>query len=420
MFQPVNIALIGAGNRASTVYAPLWDDLRQWLRPVAVCDPVKAHADAYADHLDVPAFTSLRELAKAQIAEAALIVAPVELHHPIACYLMDHGIHCHSETSMCSLLAQANEMVASAAKNKVILRIAENFFRFPFDRIAKKIIDSGFLGPVHRITSFHDHTGYHNDSRWIKLLDAYPETVQAIYHTMPTAPHFEAAHRFHTSETFHAHFFWFPDAGSGSNRLVVDQAANIKGLLGRYPRPGYTEIDGARGTINRTASEQSNPKRLWLDEAEVRYCSDEALNTKAVADQLFPIEHISEDGNWIASRADLPIGRVEYSNPYLMHNIPADYNPRDYYGAAIMDHLVDFAKAVRGTAQSEYTDEDARMAMMMHVACRESAAQGGIPLKLPLTGELQSETEMRNALKAKYGVDPMDIEGMIEVSAPRP
>ena len=48
MFQPVNIALIGAGNRASTVYAPRWDDLRQWLRPVAVCDPVKAHADAHA------------------------------------------------------------------------------------------------------------------------------------------------------------------------------------------------------------------------------------------------------------------------------------------------------------------------------------------------------------------------------------
>lgn len=415
MFQPVNIALIGAGNRASTVYAPLWDDLRDWLRPVAVCDPVKAHADAYADQLDVPAFNSVRDLVKAQIAEAALIVAPVELHHPLACYLMEHGLHAHSETSMCSLLAQADEMVATARKNKVILRIGENFFRFPFDRIAKKIMDSGFLGPIHRLTSFHDHTGYHNDSRWIKFMDAYPDRVQAIYHTMPTAPHYEIAHRFHTSETFHAHFFWFP-----GNRLVIDQAANIKGLLGRYPRPGYTEIDGARGAINRTASDQSNPKRGWYDEAEVRYCSDQALNTKAIADQVYPIEHLSEGGNWAASRVDLPIGRVEYVNPYRMSNIPGEYNPRDYYGPTVMDHLVDFAKAVRGVGVSEYSDEDARMAMMMHVACRESALRGGLPLQLPLTGELQSEVETRAALRTKYGVDPMDIAAMIDVSAPRP
>ncbi len=415
MFQPVNIALIGAGNRASTIYAPLWDDLREWLRPVAVCDPVADHADAYAEQLDVPSFRSVRDLVKAQIAEAALIVAPVELHHPLACFLMEHGLHVHSETSMCSLLAQADEMVATAAKYSRILRVGENFFRFPFDRIAKKVMDSGFLGPIHRLTSFHDHTGYHNNSRWIKFFDAYPESVQAINHTMPVTPHHEMAHRFHTSETFHAHFFFFPN-----NRLVIDEAANIKGLLGRYPRPGYTEIDGARGTINRTAGDQSNPKREWSDSAEVRYCSDSALNSRAIADHVFPIEHISQDGNWIASRVELPIGRVEYANPYRMRNIPGGYNPRDYYGPTVMDHLVDFARAVRGTAPSEYTDVDARMAMMMHVACHESALRGGIPLQLPLTGELQSEIETTAALRARYGVDPMDIEAMIDVSAPRP
>ncbi len=37
-----------------------------------------------------------------------------------------------------------------------------------------------------------------------------------------------------------------------------------------------------------------------------------------------------------------------------------------------------------------------------------------------VSGELQSEMEMHAALKAKYGVDPIDIEAMIEVSAPRP
>ena len=415
MFQPVRIALIGAGNRSNAVYAPLWDNLRNWLHPVAVCDPVRAHAEAYADQLKVPAFLSVADLVKAQVAEAALIVAPVELHHSLACYLMEHGLHVHSETSMCSLLAQADEMVDSARRHNVILRIAENFFRFPFDRISKRIDQTGFLGPIKRLTSFHDHTGYHNNSRWIKFFDAYPETVQAIYHTMPVTPHYEAAHRFHTSETFHAHFFFFP-----GNRLVIDQAANIKGLLGRYPRPGYTEIDGARGTIVSAASHQSDPQRGWESQQEVRYCSDQALGVKAVADQVYPIAHISEAGNWISSRVDLPIGRVEFSNPYQMQGIPSGYNHRTYYGAAIMDHLVDFAQAVRGTASSEYTDVDAAMAMAMHVACRESSMRGGLPLQIPLQGELQSEVEVRAALQARYGVDPMDVEAMLAVSAPRP
>lgn len=348
--------------------------------------------------------------------EAALVVAPVDIHHGIACYLMQHGIHCHVETSMSSLLAQAKEMVETAEANKVILRIAENFIRYPFDRIAKKIDESGFIGPVHRVLSLHDHTGYHNNSRWIHFMGAYPESAQAIKHTMPTVPHHESAHRFHTSETFRAYFYTFP-----GNRLVIDQAANIKGLLGRMPRPGYTEIDGERGTIVRMASDQSNPRRGWTSEAEVRYASDEALATKAVADQVFPIKHEAENEIWSRTYVDLPIGRIEYTNPYRMPpETNASHTHRNYYSVAIVDHLVDFAQAVRGVKESEYTDRDALAAMEMEVAVRESALQNGAVIKLPLEGDLESEEKVRAELRAKHGVDPMDIEGMIGVKVPRP
>ncbi|MEZ4659712.1 MAG: Gfo/Idh/MocA family oxidoreductase [Caldilineaceae bacterium] len=413
---PLEIALIGTGNRAQTQYAPLFEALKPWVRLAAVCDPVKANADAMADRLDVEAFYSVRELVKARPMEAALIVAPIETHHPIACYLMAHGIHCHVETSMCSLLMQGQEMVRTARDHNVTLRIAENFFRFPFDRIVKEIDRSGFLGEIKRLTSFHDHTGYHNNSRWIYFMGDHPESVQAIRHTMPVIPHNESAHRFHTTETFRAHFFTFP-----GNRLVIDQAANIKGLLGRYPRPGYTEYDGARGAIVRAARDQNDPKRAWYADAEVRYCSDAVLNVQAIADQVFPIQHMVEDGWWITTYVDLPIGRVEYRNPYSKPANPeAGHATRDYYTAAIMDHIVDFAKAVRGVKTSEYTDEDALMAMMMEVGTRESALREGQRLALPLTGELQSENELRAALQKKHGVDPMDIEGMLEYALPRP
>ena len=417
---PLQIALIGAGNRSQTTYAPLFQYLRPWAELVAVCDPVVEHADALADRLDVPAFHSLQELVAARPMEAALVVAPVELHYPIAKYLLEHGIHCHVETTMTSLLVQARELVATAARKGLTLRVAENFLRFPFDRITAKIIESGFLGPIGRVLNVHDHTGYHNNSRWVNFF-GQPDGVQAFKHTMPTVPYYEAAHRFHTSETFHAHFYTFPVAGSDAKILVSDMAANNKGLLGRYPRPGYTEFDGARGTIVRTATEQSNPQRGWTSEAEVRYVSDQALAVKAIADEIYPIVHESDNGTWIRDYVDFPTGRVEYVNPYRM---PPDANAahahRDYYGVAIVDHIVDFAEAVRGVAPSEYTDRDAVIAMEMEVGCRESALRSGQLIKLPLEGDLESEEVVRGQLRAKYGVDPMDVEGMIGVKAPRP
>ena len=407
LHDPVRIALIGTGNRSQTVYRPLFKALSPWVKVVAVCDPVRESADAFAESLGVPAFYDLKELVQARPMEAALVVTPIPSHHSIACYLASNGIHANIETSMCSLLVQAQEMVKAARDHNTILRIAENFFRFPFDRIIKAISQDGYLGPIKRLTCWHDHTGYHNNSRWIAFFENHPVAVQAISHKMPTAPHYEQPHRYHEDETYRAHFFWFPDGS-----LVIDHAANIKSMLGRYPRPGYTELAGGRGSIVQQAGEN------WQGIGEVRYCTDEALQHGAVADQVFPIVHVSDDCDWLSSHVDLPTGRVEYVNPYRAGI--SGFHRRNFYGPAVMGHIVDFAETVRGVKPSEYTDEDALMAMMMEVATRESAIHNGERINLPLTGALDSEEKLRAAQKAEYGVDPLDIEGMLAISYPRP
>ena len=410
--NPVRVALVGTGNRARTIYLPLFTALAPWVTIAAVCDPVAEHADAAGEALGVPAFHSLPELVAARPMEAALVVTPIDGHHAISCYLSSHGVHNLVETTMANLLAQAVEMRDTARAHGVVMRVAENFFRFPFDRIAKRVVASGEIGDVHRVTSFHDHLGYHNNSRWIVLMGDRPESVQAVRHTMPTLPHDEAPHRHHESETFNARFFRFP-----GDRLVTDFAANIKGMLGRYPRPGYTEIDGTRGAIARWAV------RNWWGEAEVRICSDAALANGAIADIVCPIVHEAEGGFWTRDWVDLPSGRVAWENAFSPRAglEPGHvYHHRDYYGAAVMDHIVDFARAVRGVASSEYTDDDAVAAMMMEVGSRESVLRDGARLALPLTGDLESETVVRDQLRAKLGVDPMDVEAVIGLSFPRP
>ena len=410
IYPPLNIALIGTGNRSQTVYRPLFASLANWgINVTTVCDPVHENADAFAESIGVPAFYSLHDLVKARPMEAALVVTPVPSHHSISSYLSQHGIHNMVETSIAMSLLQAKDMAKTAHENNVIFRVAENFFRFPFDRMMQKIAATDFLGPIKRLTCFHDHTGFHNNSRWVVFYGAHPLAVQAVHHTMPTLPHYSMPHRFHTSEDFRAHFFFFSE-----DRLVVDLAGNIKSKLGRYPRPGYTEVDGARGTIVQW------PSANWSGEAEVRYCSDYALQNGAVADQIFPIVHVIKNDRWLSSYVDLPTGRVEFVNPYASSEAAGSAHYRAFYGDAIMDHIVDFAGAVRGTGKSEYMPEDAIAAMEMEVACRESILQNGARLEMPLQGDLQSEAETHAAMKAQYGIDPLDIEGMLSYSYPRP
>ncbi len=406
--KPLSVALVGTGNRSQKVYRPLFEALEPWMKLVAVCDPVRESTDAFAEAMGVPAFYNLKDLVAARPMEAALVVTPVPSHHSIAVYLLSHGIPVNVETSMCSLLVQAREMVAAARDNDTILRVGENFFRFPFDRMMRLVADDGFVGPIERLTCWHDHTGYHNNSRWISFFRSHPVAVQAVHHTMAAAPHYQLPHRYYESEAYRAHFFWFPD-----NALVIDHSGNMKSMLGRYPRPGYTELAGARGSIVQQAPQ------MGVGKAEVRYCTDEALrNGAGVADQVFPIEHVTGGENWLSSHVDLPTGRVEYVN----HHRPGRtaYNNREYYGAAVMGHLVDFAETVRGVRASEYTDEDALMAMMMEVATRESALNSGVRLELPLEGDLESEALLRAEQRREYGVDPLDVEGMMSIEYPLP
>ncbi len=405
--EPLSVALIGTGNRSKTTYKPLFEYLKPWVKIVAVCDPVKESADTFAESIGVPAFYDLKDLIQARPMEAAFVVSPIPSHHSICCTLLAAGIHVNVETSMCSLLLQAQEMVQAARDSGAILRIAENFFRFPFDRMMKLIAAAGFIGPVKRLTCWHDHTGYHNNSRWIRFFEARPLAVQAISHSMPTAGHYQLPHRYYESEKYRAHFFWFPD-----DALVIDHAGNIKSMLGRYPRPGYTELAGARGAIVQQAGEG------WHGIGEVRYCTEAALQNGGRADLVYPIVHVGDGRDWLSSHVDLPTGRVEYHNAYRLG--ASAYHRRNYYSAAVISHIVDFAETVRGLRESEYSDEDALMAMMMEVATRESALQDGRRLTLPLTGELESEAALRAQERRLYGVDPLDIEGMLEISYARP
>lgn len=415
--DPVKIALIGCGNRARSIYQPLFPSLKPWVELVAVCDPLKNHCDEMAAALEVPPYYDIRTLVRDKPMEAGLIVVPVPGHHSLSVYLSENRIHNHCETSWCNMVCQGRQMIEAARRNEVVARVGENFFRFGIDRFAQRVKDSGYIGRIGRVFSYGDHTGYHNNSRWIRLSGSHPLWVQSLEHAMDTPSFRSLPHRFHQGENFRARFFGFAD-----DFLVVDQAANIKGHLGRLPRPGYTEWQGERGALIYRATGTSG----FSDrEAELRRCSDAGLDTehqietiRAHADQIAPVVVETEKGIWRRSFAATEAGTIECVNPFHLQT-QNDKNHPDY-GVAVVDHIVDFALAVRGLRTSEFDDEDALMSLMMEAGAWQSAQHQGQRIELPLAGEVEYDDVERRRQQEEYGIDPLDVEAMLAHSYPRP
>jgi hypothetical protein len=421
--QPLKLALIGAGARAQTIYQPLWESLKPWCVPVAVCDPVAENGRKYADALGVPYYADIRQLVKDRPMDAALVVTPIPSHHSISVFLSSNGIPNHAETTWASMVCQAKEMIAVARKNKVIVRVAENFFRMPIDRFAQTVRDSGYLGRMGRIVSYADHTGYHNNSRWIAFAKGHPEWVQSIDHDMAHPAFYSTPQRRHEKETLNARFFHFPN-----DMMVMDVGSgHVKGHLGRHPRPGYTEFQGERGTLVHRAGVSVG----WGNEQnELRFVSDARLapaqeaagklSGGGYADVVTPVVHDTTGDVWTGLHADTPTGRIEYVSPLTTHAKMGKVNSRDWYGVAVMEHVVDFALAVRGLRGSEFTDEDALMSDMMEIGAHESNLQEGRRIKLPIEGDLESDALTREAQKKQFGCDPLDADAMLSVSFPKP
>ena len=421
--EPLRLALIGAGARARSIYQPLWESLKPWIQPVAVCDPVAENCNQLASALGVPAYTDIRKLVADRPMEAAVVVTPIPSHHSISVFLSSNGISNHIETTWSSMFCQAKDMIAVARENNVLVRVAENFFRMPIDRFAQTVRDSGYLGRIGRVLCYADHTGFHNNSRWIVFAKSHPDWVQCVEHSMAHPAFYSMPQRYHEKETLNARFFHFP-----SDLLVMDVGSgHVKGHLGRHPRPGYTEFQGERGTLVHRASVSTG----WGGEqTELRYVSDAKLAPAqlaagnlwggATADVITPVVHDTTGEVWTGLHADTPSGRIAFEVGVAPFAKVGKVNNKDWYGIAVMDHLVDFALAVKGLRPSEFTDEDALASEMMEIGARESALNEGKRIRLPIAGDLEADALEREKLKKQFGVDPLDVDAMLSISYPRP
>ena len=97
------------------------------------------------------------------------------------------------------------------------------------------------------------------------------------------------------------------------------------------------------------------PDDQWAADQEARnHCWGGGIGSEVTA-----VIHDSTGDVWTGMHADTPTGRIEYVSPLMTHVKCGKVNSRDWYGVAVMEHIVDFALAVKGLRDSEFRAEPA-------------------------------------------------------------
>jgi len=115
----LKIAVIGAGHMGR-LHAEKFARC-EGAELVAVVDPDAARAEAVAKPHHVKFFSQYKEIFP--LADAAVIAAPTDRHHEIAAACLDAGLHVLVEKPIARTLAEADELVALAAKKDVVLEV---------------------------------------------------------------------------------------------------------------------------------------------------------------------------------------------------------------------------------------------------------------------------------------------------------
>jgi hypothetical protein len=232
---------------------------------------------------------------------------------------------------------------------------------------------------------------------------------------MPVHEYLDVAKRRHTTEQFDLHIIHFEN-----NAIVTDMAGNIKSALGRYPRNGYLEIDGASGTIIEYNDAQPAP---WSSKFQIRVVPDKNYEANAYADYFQGIFQANENdqtknttiphrGDYFKLSCETPKETISFTNP--CHHLGITNN----YQSSVAASLLNFIDTLNQKAQLDFPIEMAIKSQEILSALEKSAELSGARVELPMLDDSTSEKKFLQEYKKENGIDLMDIEQVVNFKAP--
>ena len=158
--KKLKVAVVGTGGRARAHLSTL-PKLEPIYELVGVCDIDKERATEVAQQMSVSGYTDIETLIEAEAPDLILITVPPDGHHVITEVAASHGVHAITETPISTTLPCADRMIDAAARYGVKLEVAENVWRWPHERLKRKIVDAGLIGEITHAHLWYTSGSYH-------------------------------------------------------------------------------------------------------------------------------------------------------------------------------------------------------------------------------------------------------------------
>lgn len=373
--RPLRVALIGTAARSDYLYGPILQALPREVELVAVWGRSEPSARRLGETLAAPWFTDLHKLVQDTDPDIGIVSVAYGANGEVGLAAVEAGLHVLLETPIAHKLAEADAIIAAAQARGRKIEVAEQFHRRPLEQLKLALIASGLFGRVH--SSFSDFAGhgYHGISVMRSYLgfDAQPVQVTGSVHKYPLASHWA-------------------------------RLSDTHGERSEEQEHGLIEFAGGQlGVFHWTSVGYDSPLRWWRSS---RFLAEKGMGVTVgvnvdvqewltllapggEAPRFVTVERRwerNDGGALIAMLAhtgdpDQPI--VRWDNPFRPE--AKGHGPQwhdDEIGVA--GCLLSLVHAVRNDTEPTYGPQQARLDQELILAIRQSAADGGAPVKLPL------------------------------------
>jgi predicted dehydrogenase len=372
MEESIRVAIIGTGNRSFAFYGPVIKQL-QGVQLVSVWGRSRDSAQRLGESLDVPSYTDLDQLIRETSPQIGVVSVNYGANGQVGLMAVEHGLHVLLETPIAHKLSEADAIIEAARQRNLKIEIAEQFYRRPLEQIKLALIASGLFGRVH--TSFNDFAGYHGISVMRSYLGFDARPVQVV-----------GAVRDYPLEAYYSRL-----AGNYVPRNETQEH-------------GIIELDDGRlGIFHWTSVAYDSPIRWWrssrfLAEKGMGITVGAGLDVEEKLALLAPggeaPRFITLERRWerndggaleaiIAHTGDPDLPIIRWDNPFLLPE--EGHSPQwhdDEIGVA--GCIMSIVNAVHGNTEPSYGALQGRLDQELILAIRQSSAQGGQPVRLPL------------------------------------
>ena len=355
--KKLKIAVVGTGGRARAHLSTV-PKLEPIYQLVGVCDIDENRAVEVAQQMSVSGYTDIETLIEVESPDLILITVPPDGHHVITEVAASHGVHVITETPISTTLPCADRMIDAAARYGVKLEVAENVWRWPHERLKRKIVDAGLIGEITHAHLWYTSGSYHGMNAIRTLVGS--QAVRVVGHAK--------------------------EIGGTSWEVGIVEFENGVSLVYELPtrrRGNYWEIDGTEGAI----------------------VGNELLLYRETGTETYPIQTVTTEVDGVAI---VDHTRVDTDPPIIWEN------PLKAFGLENADDVSRGAefhsiyRAIVEGVEPEYGALNGRTDQEILIAIRESARNGGKPIDLPLTEITGYEENMHQEYSEKYGVHPFD------------